>query len=65
MIITLLVVIPSLTRGASNILKAVIPSTTQGKDSEADVHYGMLLCNSRVINCRAAAWPSLLVAVLY
>ena len=36
--LTSLAVISSLTLGAANIPKAVMPSTTRGTDSETDVH---------------------------
>ena len=55
--VTSLAVIASLTRGAANILKVVILSTTQGTDCETDAHCGdiifPLIFDNRVINCIA------------
>jgi len=64
-----LVVIASLTRGASNIsniLKVVILSTTRATDCERDAHCkdvtSSMVCDNPLINYQVATWPSLLVA---
>jgi len=38
-----------------------ISSTIQATDSETDAH---CICDNQVINCQAAKWLSLLIAVL-
>jgi len=62
-----LAVIPGMTQGAANILKAVILSTTQATDSDVHCMFVIfpLICDNQVINCQAGTWPSLLVAILY
>jgi len=54
--ITCLAVIPSLSHGAANILKEVIPSTTCGTNSMITFP---LLCNKQVVNHRVAAMSHL------
>jgi len=53
---------PECDSGAANMVKAVIPSTTQDMDSEIDAHCGdvifPLTCDNYILNCRAVAWPS-------
>ena len=65
--VSLLAVILSLTRGAANILKAVIRSTTQVRTvkSMGTVRSLYFLCDNEVVNCRAATWLSLLVGALH
>jgi len=59
-LLTSMAVITSLNRGASNVLKTVILSTTRCTDSETDAHCGSivisLICDNNN-NCRIAAWP--------